>query len=357
MNRKLLRFSLGVVTGAMVLTASPRTVFAFEEAVAGFTFDKLTSSTGSGDEGTEISSLSTYDIPIPGFTNIGIADVVNNLNIRSGAGENYKIIGKLPKNGGCEILELTEDGWAKIKSGKVSGYVKASYLITGPEATALARKVGNYVATANTGGLRVRKEPTTDAEVIDQIAKGEEMVVLDARVITDDEEHGKWVQVNLDSDDSENGTPGYVAKEYVDLSFELIKAVSVEELEYGSGVSSTRVKLINLAKQYLGDAYVWGGTTLGRGVDCSGYTQALYRKLGYSIPRTSREQARGGKTISSSNLKPGDLVFYGSSSYINHVAIYIGNGRVIHASNKRDGIKISGMYYRKPVKYVRYING
>ncbi len=355
MIRKLLKFSLVCVTGTLVLTANPKTALAYEEAVAGFTADKITTSTGSGDEGM-ISSLSTYEIPIPGFINIGIADVDNNLNIRSGPGENNKLVGKLPKNGGCEILEADNNGWTKISSGKVTGYVKSDYLITGTKATQLAKKIGNYIATANTNGLRVRKDPSTDSEVIDQVAKGEELIVLDSRVITDDKEHGKWVQVSLDSDDSEDGTIAYVAKEFVDLSFQLIKAVSIEELQYGSGVSSTRVKLIDLAKQYLGDKYVWGGTTLGRGVDCSGFTQALYRKMGISIPRTSREQARSGRSISTSNLKPGDLVFYGSSSYINHVAMYIGNGRVIHASNRRDGIKISNMYYRSPVKCVRFIN-
>jgi uncharacterized protein YgiM (DUF1202 family) len=354
MNRKLLKFSLVCVTGTLVLTANPKTAMAYEEAVAGFTADKITTSTGSGDEEI-ISSLSTYEIPIPGFINVGIADVDNNLNIRSGPGEDKKLIGKLPKNGGCEILSQ-ENGWSKISSGKVTGYVKSQFLITGSRATQLAKKLGNYIATANTNGLRVRKDPTVDSEVIDQIAKGEELIVLDSRIISDDKEHGKWVEVRLDSDDSADGTIAYVAKEYVDLSFQLIKAVSIEELEYGSGVSSTRVKLIDLAKQYLGDAYVWGGTTLGRGVDCSGYTQALYRKMGIYIPRTSREQARSGSSISASNLKPGDLVFYGSSSYINHVAMYIGNNKVIHASNRRDGIKISNMYYRSPVKYVRYIS-
>jgi uncharacterized protein YgiM (DUF1202 family) len=329
---------------------------AYEEAVAGFSADKVTFSTSSGDEGAIISSLSTYEIPIPGFTNIGIANVDNNLNIRSGAGEDSKLVGKLPKNGGCEILVDNKDGWTKISSGKVTGYVKSMYLITGAEATQLARKLGNYIATANTNGLNVRLAPSIDAETLDQIAKGEELIVLNSKIITDDKEHGKWVEVRLDSDDSEEGTIAYVAKDYVNLSFQLIKAVSMEELQFGSEVSSTRVKLVTLAKQYLGDSYVWGGTTLGRGVDCSGYTQQLYRKLGYSIPRTSREQARSGSTVSASNLKPGDLVFYGSSSYINHVAMYIGNGKVIHASNRRDGIKISTMYYRSPVKCVRYIN-
>jgi cell wall-associated NlpC family hydrolase len=212
------------------------------------------------------------------------------------------------------------------------------------------------VATANTNGLNVRALPSTEAELIDKVAQGEELIVLDSKVFTDDEEYGMWVKVSLDSEDSADGTVAYVAKKYVDLSFELTKAVSIEELQYGTGVSSVRVKLINLAKDYLGDRYVWGGTTLGVGVDCSGYVQALYRKLGYYIPRDSRSQARGGTTISATSIRPGDLVFYGSSSYINHVAMYIGNGQVIHASNRRDGIKISNMYYRRPVKCARYIS-
>ncbi len=353
MNRKLLGFSLVCVTGTLILTATPKTAMAYEEAVAGFTYDKITSSTDSG--GSTISSLSTYQIPIPGFTNIGIANVDTNLMIRSAPGENEKLLGKLPKNGGCEILEGSKNGWTKIKSGKVTGYVKSDYLITGSEATELARRVGSYVATANTSGLNVRALPSTDAELIDQVAKGETLIVLDSKVFTDDERYGKWVKVSLDSDDSANGTVAYVAKEFVNLSFELSKAVSMEELQFGSGVSSSRISLVNLAKNYLGDRYVWGGTTLGVGVDCSGYVQALYRKLGIYIPRDSRSQARGGTTISSGNIKPGDLVFYGSSSYINHVAMFIGNGQVIHASNRRDGIKISNMYYRKPVKCVRYL--
>jgi cell wall-associated NlpC family hydrolase len=354
MNRKLLRFSLVCVTGTLMLTAAPKTAMAYEEGVAGFTFDKVSSTTSS--DGSSIFSLSTYEIPIPGFTNVGIANVDTNLMIRSGPGENEKLLGKLPKDGGCEVLEESKDGWTKIKSGKVTGYVKSEYLITGTKATQLAKKVGSYVATAKTGGLNVRALPSTEAELIDQVAKGEELIVLDSKVFTDDEKHGKWVKVSLDSEDSADGTVAYVAKEYVDLSFELTKAVSIEELQYGTGVSSVRVKLVDLAKNYLGDRYVWGGTTLGVGVDCSGYVQALYRKMGYYIPRDSRSQARGGSSISGNSLKPGDLVFYGSSSYINHVAMYIGNGQVIHASNRRDGIKISNMRYRTPVKYVRYIH-
>jgi uncharacterized protein YgiM (DUF1202 family) len=357
--KKLLKISLVCVAGAFVLAANPKPVYAYEEGVAGFIFDKDSSSKSTSSEIATIS-LSSEETPIPGYNNIGIADVdkESNLLIRKGPGTDYKIVGKLPNNGGCEIIE-EEDGWTKIKaktaSGSIEGYVKSSYLITGTAALKLAKEVGSYVATANTDGLNVRDKASTDSSIVDRIAKGEELIVLDSSVTTEDSEHGTWVKVSIDSD-TEEGSVAYVAKEYVEISFQLIHAVTIEELQYGSGVSSRRVNLVNMAKDHLGEAYVWGGTTLGGGVDCSGFTQALYRKLGYSIPRTSRSQAASGTTISASQLKPGDLVFYGSSSYINHVAMYIGNGQVIHASNRRDGIKISNMYYRSPVKYVRYIS-
>jgi hypothetical protein len=296
---------------------------------------------------------------MPGFTNIGIADVSTNLLIRSGPGEDHKILGKLPKDGGCDILKEDDgSGWTKVKSGKVTGYAKTEYLITGTKASQLAKKIGNYIATANTDGLRVRKDPSVDSEVLDQVAQGEELIVLDNMVVSYGEEHNKWVKVSLDSDDSEEGTVGYVAKEFVNLSYQLKKAVSIDEMELGTGVSSLRASLISKAKQYLGNPYVYGGTSLNNGIDCSGFTQAIYAKFGYYLPRVSRDQARSGSRISTSSLKPGDLVFYGnnSSGYISHVAMYIGNGQVIHASNHRDGIKISNLYYRQPVKCVRFIN-
>lgn len=355
MENKLLKLSLICVTGAFVLAANPHTAYAYEEGVAGFTYDKISNSTIN--DSSSISTFSSDQIPMPGFTNIGIANVDTNLLIRSGPGENNKIVGKLPKNAGCEILEESKNGWTKITSGKVTGYVKSSYLITGTQASQLAKEVGDYIATSNSNGLRVRKEPSVNSEVIDQIAKGEELIVLEGTVPNYDEEHKKWVKVSLDSDEDDEGAVGYVAKEYVDLSYQLKKALSIEELEFGSEVSSVRVRLVNKAKEYLGDRYVWGGTTLGKGVDCSGFTQQIYKKFGYYIPRTSRSQASGGTKISASQLKPGDLVFYGNGNYINHVGIFIGNGKIIHASNRRDGIKISNMYYRKPVKYVRYIKG
>jgi cell wall-associated NlpC family hydrolase len=350
MNWKLLKLPLACVAGLVIITANPRTVYAFEDGLAGFTYDKIGYS---------------CDVPVPGYINIGYANVNDNLLIRSAAGENNKIIGKLPKGACCNILSEDENGWTKVSavtaSGKtITGYVKSQYLFTGEEATAQAKENGSYVAISKADGLRVRKEPNTQSTIIDQIAKGEELLVdiNDYLVLTDDPEYPKWVKVLLDTDDEAGteGSFGYVAMQYVEVEFKLPYALSIEEVQYGTGVSSKRVNIVNFARQYLGGRYVWGGTSLKDGVDCSGFVLRVFEKYGINLGRTSREQARGGRKISASELKPGDLVFYGSSSYINHVAIYIGNGKVIHASNKRDGIKISNMNYRRPVAYVRYIN-
>lgn len=360
--KRLFRLSMICIAGAFVIAANPKTAYAYEEGVAGFVFDKDLYSSGSSEEAS-IVSLSTDETPIPGYDNIGIAhvDEGSNLLIRKSPGTNARIIGKLPNKGGCEILS-TKKGWTKIQaqtdSGSIKGYVKSEYLITGDEALRLAKKVGSYVVKAkkNVDGLRVRDAATTDSRVKDTIAQGEELVVLNSSVTSKDKEYDTWVKVSLDSDENENEA-AYIAKDYVEISFELIHAVPIEKSKTvkGAVASDARTRLIDMAKNHLGEAYVWGGTRLGVGVDCSGFIQALYRNMGYSISRTSRSQACGGTSISRSDLRPGDLVFYGSSSYISHVAMYIGNGQIIHASNRRDGIKISNMNYRTPVKYVRYI--
>lgn len=362
MDSKLLKFSLACVTGVLISTAYNTPAKAAEYAVAGYPYDKAEYCIQLNEDINEITSSSVSETPVPGFSNIGIANVQTNLLIREKPSENGKILGKMPKDAGCDILEPDNNGWTKVKSGKVTGYVKSEYLITGSEASQKALDIAKYVATANVDGLRVRKEPSVadSVPILDYVAKGEQLLVLDPLVVVYGEEHNKWVKVSLDADDNEIGTVGYVAKEYVDLSYELAHAYTLEELELGPGVSSLRSKLVNYAKKYLGYRYVWGGTSFSRdgGVDCSGFVKLVYREFGYTLQRTSREQAQRGTKISQSSLKPGDLVFYGnnSSGYINHVAIYIGNGKVIHASNRRDGIKISGLNYRKPIKCVRYIN-
>jgi len=276
-----------------------------------------------------------------GYTNLGVAQVDGNLNVREAPGTEAEVVGKMPNNAGCEIIE--EDGeWTKIKSGKVEGYVKTEYLLSGEEALAKAAEVKQTIATVNTTTLYVREQPNTDCKIITSMPIGEELEVVESL--------DGWVKINVDSDE------GYVSSDYVDISVELPKAQTMTEVRYGQGVSDVRVSLVQYATQFVGNPYVWGGTSLTRGADCSGFVLSVFANYGISLPHSSRAQASCGASISSSEAKPGDLFFYGNGRSINHVAIYIGNGQVVHASSPKSGIKISSAYYRTPVKVVRIIN-
>lgn len=279
---------------------------------------------------------------IYGFSNIGICIVdEGNLNIRAEASTEGKLIGKFPRNAACEVV--SEDGeWMYIKSGNIEGYVLAEYVITGDEAWNMAAELSQYVATAKTGGLNIREEANTDCEILAQMGEGEEVTVV--------EDLGEWIKVDVD------GEEGYVFAEYVDVDLSLNTALTLAEARYGAEVSQVRVDLCDYALQFVGNPYVWGGTSLTKGADCSGFVLSIYAKYGVSLPHSSRAQANCGSKISYSELQPGDLIFYGKGSYINHVAIYIGGGQIVHASNKRTGIKVSNASYRTPIKCVRILS-
>lgn len=271
---------------------------------------------------------------ICGYYNIGISKADPNLNIRKKPSMSGEIVGKLPLNAACEILE-EQDGWAKIKSGNAEGWVSMDYLITGDEAILKAESLAKEVATVTTSLLYVREQPNTDCNKISSVAKDEQLIVLD--------EVNGWYKVELDNE------TGWVCGDYVTVSYELPKGATISELRYGAGVSQERVDLVNFALQFVGGKYVWGGESLTKGVDCSGFTMKVYEKFGIKIPHYSVSQSNCGTRISASQAKPGDLFFYSNGSRINHVAIYIGNGKIVHASSPTNGIIISNAYYRTPV--------
>lgn len=275
-----------------------------------------------------------------GYTNLGISDVSDNLNIRAIAAEDGRLVGKLPKDAACEVIDM-DDTWAHIQSGNVDGYVSREYLLTGIPAKLRAEELATTVATVTTDSLKVRAEANTDSEVITLVPRGEELEVSAVE--------GDWVKVFLDDDEV------YVSGEYVEVSAELGTAVTMSELLYGQGIADVRVDICQYAKEFLGNPYVWGGTSLTKGTDCSGFVMKVFQKYGVKLPRNSRAQANCGTTIKVSEAKPGDLIFYAKGKTINHVAIYIGNGQVIHASNPRTGIRISGVSYRSPFKAVRVL--
>ena len=277
-----------------------------------------------------------------GYTNLGICNVEeNNLNIRQEPGEDGKLVGKLPKNAACEIIS-SENGWAYITSGKVEGYVKEEYLLSGFGAEQKGKELARTVAVSSADALNIREEPSTDAEIVTRVAQGEELEI--AEVL----DNG-WIKVYLDDEEV------YVSADYIDVRSDLPTAITMTELLYGQGVSDVRVDLCQYAKQFLGNPYVWGGTSLTSGADCSGFVLSVFKKYGVSLPHSSRAQANSGKSINASDLQPGDLVFYAKGGTINHVAIYIGSGQVIHASSPKTGIKISSYNYRTPAKMVRIL--
>lgn len=292
--------------------------------------------TATGQEFEAVAAADAF-----GYTNLGVANVDGNLNVRAAASTDAEIVGKMPNNAGCEILGV-EGEWTKIQSGDVEGYVKSEYLLSGEAALARAEEVKQTIAKVTTTTLYVREQPNTECSVITMMPEGEELEVVELL--------DGWVKINVDSDE------GYVSAEYVEISTELTKAMTLTEIRYGQGVSDVRVSLVQYATQFVGNPYVWGGTSLTRGADCSGFVMSVFANYGISLPHSSRSQANCGASISASEAQPGDLFFYGNGSSINHVAIYIGNGQVVHASSPKSGIKISSAYYRTPVKVVRIIN-
>jgi len=270
-----------------------------------------------------------------GYTNLGLCNTEdNNLNIRSIADESGKLIGKLPKQAACEVM-YEEGDWSFIVSGKVEGFVKSEYLLTGFSAIQKAQELATLVAVVNTDALKVREEPNTDCEIITQVLRGE---VLDVNEVLDN----GWINIFLDAEEA------FVSSEFVEVKYDLRTAITMTELLYGEGVSNIRVDICQYAKQFIGNRYVWGGTSLTKGADCSGYVQSVFKNFGVRLPRTSVQQASSGTKISVSDMKAGDLIFYARGGRVDHVAIYIGGGQVVHASSPKTGIKISRYNYRTP---------
>jgi len=324
------------------------------------------------------------------YANKAVADIYSTttLNIRKKGSINAKIVGKMKKGNIATVLKKGSE-WSKVRSGNVTGYVKNQYLVFGDEIENFAKQNVKKVAKVQTETLRVRKKASTDSKIVTLVSEDDKLKV---KKQTDD-----WAKVKVD------GQTGYVSKDYAKVTYSFGKAKSMKQIQAeqeakkraeeaarnkpvsttssshtsntgttsgsttgstqttkkasvsvsSSGSSATGSRIVSYAQQFVGNPYRYGGNSLTSGIDCSGFTQQIMAKFGYSISRTSSSQSGNGRAVSTSNLRAGDLVFYGDGGSIDHVALYIGGGQVVHASNSapypRGGIKISNVNYRTPI--------
>lgn len=417
-----------------------------------------TSVQGATPAPTQQATATATPKPESEYANVGISIAADYVNIRKKPSTDAEIVGKLYRGSAATIMS-TEGDWVYIKSGSVSGYIMKDYLAIGYSAEKLIDDFGTKWATVTTDTLKVREENNTTCKVLTLIPADESYEVI--------REETDWAKIRVDAD-----TVGYVSKDYVKISVQFKKAVSIEEereearrkaaaeaaereeqkkitqssqsnssdsssnsssnnssknssnssnsskkssnsnssnsskkSSNSSGSGSSRKSgssssnggggssagkdtsssnggggaaggssgsdggsggsalgsgdgsvIASYALKFVGNPYVYGGTSLTNGTDCSGFTMSVFKKFGISLPRTSGEQSRVGKKISPSEAQAGDLIFYSSGGRVNHVAICIGGGRVVHASNPRTGIKTSNMYYRTPYCARRVLN-
>lgn len=343
-----------------------------EEETTEAATEEETTEEASEEETTEAATEEEQD-----FRGLVIAQVNNYVNVRSIPSEDGEIVGKLYDKSVGEFEEEV-NGWYKITSGNCTGYVKAEYCVTGDEAQALAKQVGTTYAVVNTTTLKVRQEASTESAVLGLVPIEEELVVV--------EELDGWVKVAIEEGD------GYVSREYVNLRTDFVHAESKAEEEArlaeeakereearaaAAATEATRAAqaaeqtvqkqaqteavieaaqataassagsevgkaVIDYATQFVGNPYVYGGTSLTNGTDCSGFVMSVYANFGVSLPHSSSAlRSRGYDVGGLANAQPGDIVCYSG-----HVALYIGNGQIVHASTSKTGIIISNANYR-----------
>ena len=232
------------------------------------------------DDETVLAAATAPSV-VEGYSLLGVVTAEKGyINIREEMSTESDVVGKIRKDGICEVVSIEED-WCEIESGEIKGYISSEYLLSGADANEKAEEL---------------------------LAEGKELET----------------------------------------------AITMMEYRYGKGVTDIQMEICEYARQFVGNPYRWGGTSLTKGADCSGFTLSVFAKYGVSLPHSSKAQANCGERIDLSELQPGDLVFYGGKN-IHHVAMYIGNGQVVHAQSEKTGIVISNMYYNTPTRAARIL--
>ena len=326
------------------------------------TTEEVAEEEDAAEETVTVSSAQTYD-----FSGKAMNVSGGLLNIRESADGDSKKVGTI-ENGGIMTVSEQGDEWTHITSGSVDGYVKNDYIAFGDAAREYAEANLVKVAVVNCASLRVRAEASVDSEKLALLPEGESYEVVELL--------DGWTKIRL------NTVEGYLNNEYIIISYMMPTAkaeadtssdtpaqaeetteqqttpeeTTEQTTEAPAPVPSSSVgqAIVDEALKYVGCPYVYGGNSLTNGTDCSGFTMLILAKFGYSLPHTATGQSYLGSEVSISALEPGDLVFYdhGTGS-IEHVAIYMGGGQIVHASTPATGIMISNAFYSTPFKAVR----
>lgn len=353
------------------------------------------------------ASLTNAEI-FPQFQDRAVATTEGKVNIRVASSTDAEVIGALDRGGVCLVDEVGDE-WSLIESGTCVGYIANEYLAYGDDAGQWCLDNGIVRSgVVNTATLKVRAEKDENSECLTLIPEGEEYYVYSqgdewTEIAVDDDIRGfvksEYIDVAFNNPRAvsveEQAEMDRIAKEEADrawLEYLAQQAALQQQAAAPQGGGGTRrqatytatqttgggggggaaapaaaaptyaapagsggTDLVNYANQFVGNSYKWGGTSLTNGADCSGFVQSVYANYGYSLPRTAAQQSGAGTEVSLSDIQAGDLLFYSNGGDIGHVAIYEGNGTIVHASNSRDGIKTSSYDYRTPVKAVRVI--
>ena len=273
----------------------------------------------------------------PSFASLGVIECPKYCNIRQSPSTSSKVVGLIPDGGEVDVQRIGDD-WCAVKSGTVSGYIMTEYLLFGDDAVERKEKIATTKAEIVDLGV-IYSSMNVNSKVWERAGSGAVY-----NVISHD---GNWVQVDLD------GGTGYILESQVVIYDGLETARPSYET-----VDGVRGELVHNAMQYLGNRYVWGGNDPHTGADCSGFVKYVYKDVtGIVLPRTSYTMCYSGEKITSLQMRPGDLIFYADASgTVGHVAMYIGNGTIIHAASTKSGIKLDAWNYRTP-KYIRNIIG